>query len=82
MVNVIAELMACTDCLMLVANDEPSDDRPNLETEIAAHLELEPCQHIACGDSDQDDEFSWRPCECCGSPLGGARSQLVLLQCT
>jgi hypothetical protein len=81
MVRVICTLMACQDCAMLVANGEPSEERPELEREIAAHLALEPLQHIVSGDSDADDEFSWRPCECCGSRLGGSRHQLALLDC-
>lgn len=25
------------------------------------------------------DEFSWRPCQCCGTSLGGARWQFAVL---
>jgi hypothetical protein len=64
-----------------VANGELPDGRPELEREIAAHLELEPLQHIVSGDFDADEEFSWTPCECCGSRLGGRRSQIVLMDC-
>lgn len=78
--KLICTLMACQDCLTLVANGEPADGRPGLEAEIAAHLELEPLQHLICGESDHDEEFSWQPCECCGSKLGGSRHQLALMQ--
>jgi hypothetical protein len=73
-------LMACVDCLMFVANgDEPEDESIDLGACITAHLDLRPLQHLVCGDSEQDDEFSWRACECCGSTLGGSRHQLFLL---
>lgn len=35
--------------------------------------------HICAGDSDKDDEFAKRPCDCCGSKLHGARYHCVVL---
>jgi hypothetical protein len=79
MVKIIDTFMACADCVLLVANGEPCDARPYLKSEISNHLRLEPLQHLYMGDSDQNEECSWTPCQCCGSRLGGSRSQLVLL---
>lgn len=31
-------------------------------------------------ESWSEDWFSWRPCECCGSPLGGNRNRLSILE--
>lgn len=28
---------------------------------------------ITTDDNDWEEYFSWQPCECCGSPLGGSR---------
>lgn len=74
------ELSACVDCLFFVANgDVPEDDNGELETAIMDNLGAEDVRHLVCGDSDQDDEFSWSACECCGSRLGGSRHQLIVL---
>jgi hypothetical protein len=78
MVEVVSELMACQDCLLYVANGDVPEDGRDIEADIQAEIGA-PSGRLACGDSDKDDEFSWRPCECCGSPLGGSRHHLVLL---
>lgn len=81
MVKVVNELMACTDCMLYVANgDLPEDDTGQLEEAIGEWLDLSVHQHLVCGDSDKDEDFSWHQCECCGSKLGGSRHQLVLLE--
>ena len=81
MAHVIFELSACVDCLMFVANGEVPDARPNLATEIGGHLGLQTMQHLVCsGGEDDGEEFSWSACECCGSPLGGSRHHLAVLQ--
>lgn len=73
-------LMACADCLMLVANgDLPEDDNGELERGIANNLG-DDTKWLCCGDSDADDEFSWSACECCGSKLGGSRHQLCIVR--
>jgi len=79
-ITILDNLMACDDCLMLVVNSEPPDNRPDIELDIAVHLGLAPRQHLACGDSDNDIEFTWRACQCCGSTLGGRRNELVLFE--
>jgi hypothetical protein len=74
-------LMACTDCLMFIANgDEPEDNGNQWSADnIARHWP--PYQYnLCCGDSDNDDDFSWQPCECCGSRLGGSRHEIVAIE--
>jgi len=85
--RVVSELMACMDCMLYVANGDIPDDYSPDSTEslpelIQAHLGLtsSPQQYLVCGDSEHDDEFSWRPCECCGSRLGGSRHALAILE--
>ena len=69
------EYRACLDCLLLVANGDGTDEHAEAMTK-----RIGPLAHLVCGDSDQDDEFSWAPCECCGSRLGGSRHQLIMLE--
>jgi hypothetical protein len=72
-------MMACQDCLVFIANgDEPEDSDWCAEL-ISAHIGRD-SGFVCCGDSDQDDEFSWSPCECCGSQLGGSRHQLCVVR--
>jgi len=74
------ELAACADCLLFVANgDAPEDDNGELAAAILANLGADDARNLCCGDTDQDDEFSWRACDCCGSTLGGSRHQLICL---
>jgi len=75
------ELMSCIDCLMVVANGEyPEDPTNNIGDRIMANLG-DDRHHLCCGDSDLDQEFSWSACQCCRSPLGGSRHQLIVLEC-
>jgi hypothetical protein len=85
------EVMCCTDCLMIVANDDASGLDYYLESEAATKREahIRECidalcksvegGYLACGDGEDDEEFSWHGCDVCGSGLGGTRHQLVLL---
>ena len=78
MVKITDTLMACEDCLFYVANGDLPDGNPYFEDAIRAAIGV-PSGWLCVGDSDADEEFSWAPCECCGSQLGGSRHQLVLL---
>lgn len=49
-------------------------------------LDLEECCNVCDGLGRIDegptadtDEFSWRPCDCCGSKLGGSRHRCAIL---
>ncbi|WP_445000250.1 hypothetical protein [Halomonas mongoliensis] len=83
------DFMVCTDCLMIIANDDASGLDYSLgeeEAEVREHEILEAIAEIqreegqiAVGDSGKDDEFSSSPCACCGTRLAGARHHCVLL---
>jgi hypothetical protein len=77
--EILDSLMACDDCLMYVVNDELPADYPGLREDIWAHLDLTPDRYLALGHIDAEEEFSWRPCECCGSTLGGRRNEIILI---
>ena len=81
--------MVCQDCLMMLANDDASGlDYDYDEKEAVRRLKAindgvqeaagEGC-YIVCGDSEQDEEFSTSPCDCCGDRLAGSRHHCVLL---
>ncbi|MCE0732429.1 hypothetical protein LWH48_06385 [Halomonas sp. G15] len=83
------DFMVCTDCLMIIANDDATgldyslgeDEAEAREREIReaiAEIQREQGQ-IAVGDSDKDDVFSAGPCACCGTRLAGARHHCVIL---
>lgn len=77
--------MVCTDCIMIIANDDASsfdyhygDEADERETDVREAInEVE--GHIVPGDEDKDQDFSWNPCHCCGSTLGGSRHHCTVL---
>jgi hypothetical protein len=44
----------------------------------AVNAAVGPDHHLALGDGEED-YFSWAPCQCCGSTLGGNRYLLNLI---
>ena len=72
----VLELSVCADCIGYIANGElPPDTTPARNREI-----VDGCAQfkgLCAGDSDQDDEFSWRPCDTCRTRLGGTRHQAI-----
>lgn len=78
MATIIDTLSACQDCLFYVANGDEPDDGRDIEADIQATLG-HASGLLCCGDSDQDDEFSWSSCQCCGSTLGGSRHQIIVM---
>src|SRR5690554_1579793 len=83
------DFMVCTDCLMIIANDDASglayslgeeeaEAREREIREAIAEIQREEGQ-IAVGDSDRDEEFTSRPCACCGMRLAGPRHHCVIL---
>ena len=80
MFKAVHKMMACTDCLMWVANgDEPEGDTEWNAYKIDAIWPPKQFD-LACGDTENDHDFSWSPCECCGSRLGGSRHELIALE--
>ncbi|MDZ7854201.1 MAG: hypothetical protein U5L98_16590 [Halomonas sp.] len=83
------EFMVCTDCLMIIANDDASGLDYSLGEEEGAAREQEIRKaiaviqreegQIAVGDGDRYVEFSSRPCACCGIRLAGPRHHFVIL---
>jgi len=83
------DFMVCTDCLMIIANDDASgldyslgeaeaEAREQEIREAIAEIQREEGQ-IAVGDSGRDDEYTSSPCPCCGTRLAGARHHCVIL---
>lgn len=74
--------LICVDCGMLAANGGDSGmDTETAAACYAAMAELAADGYVlAMGDTDRDHEFSWSPCRCCDSPLGGYRFHAVLLE--
>ena len=78
-------LDACTDCVMLVANDEVTDgDGNNVTAEHAAKViaylgipRVLTYLALAC-EPDCEGWFSWSRCDVCGDWLGGDRHPMVL----
>src|SRR5690554_5571867 len=83
------DFMVCTDCLMIIANDDASGLDYSLGEEEAEVREQEIRRAITeiqreegqidVGDSDRDNEFSPSPCACCGTRLAGARHHCAIL---
>ena len=72
------DVWCCVDCLMLVANDDASgmDD----ETEAKCRAGINAIDgYLVCNDNDDDEEFSRRSCDVCGSTLEGSRHHLAIL---
>jgi hypothetical protein len=77
--QVIRDLMVCTDCASILANADTSgiDDADVLK---ACEKGVEALgTNVCAGDSSQDDEFSWSACDCCSGGLGGYRYHFVKL---
>jgi hypothetical protein len=78
----------CEDCFMLEATGDATSFDYHYEG-AEADRRLKECEdgmvgltrdggHLSAG--EQTDGFSRSPCECCGSPLAGARYSLYLLK--
>jgi hypothetical protein len=72
----------CVDCLVYIAN---GDTPPEMnEEDTVAWLDgiwrRHPTGHLVptC-EEDCEGHFSWRPCDCCGSNLGGDRHPFAVL---
>jgi hypothetical protein len=73
------DLQVCHDCIMYIANGDLPDDNPaNWQPEQVDRAWQG--YQLALGDSDKDDEFSWSPCEGCGSRLAGNRFHCVAIE--
>ena len=59
------EAYVCPDCLIWIANGEVPESPKGWIPDSSVWWSV--------GDSEKDDEFSNRACECCQSPLAGTR---------
>jgi hypothetical protein len=70
------ELSVCSDCLIMVANNDPSGiDERDYKRVTSAVRALGP-HAVADG---EDLGFSWRDCECCQG-LAGERYKVAILE--
>lgn len=71
-----ADYWVCDDCRMIIVNDDASglseEEAEKREKEIREGI-AEIGVPLAYLGEDWDEEFSTRPCECCGSRLAGTR---------
>lgn len=74
------DVLVCVDCGFYLANGVAEDDEDHTATYAALDRNWKGYV-IVNGDSDKDHEFSWSPCEGCGSKLGGARMHCVAWKC-
>ena len=80
MVTVKKSLSVCKDCFDLVAFGNESLDyiEPSAAEKCKAGLEaLYPEGYVTTGDEDYG--FSYSPCQCCKSRLGGDRHELLVM---
>jgi hypothetical protein len=69
------DLFVCVDCGFYIAYGEVENPDPRWnEKDAGARWDG---YVVVNGDSDKDHEFSWSPCEYCGSTLGGTRMHCV-----
>ena len=73
------EYWSCVDCIMAIGNgDFPDDQAARLAMlENFAFIERNGKGSLFVGNDDRD--FSWSPCETCGSTLGGSRHLVGLV---
>lgn len=67
---------ACDDCVIAIANDDYSGLLDFRAREIRAGIAAAP-GYLVVG--DDRDEFSFSPCDVCGSRLGGARTDVGVM---
>ena len=73
-------LDACIDCVQAAVNSEfPEDDSERERIERALTEWADEGYPIITTADDEEEFFSWSPCEVCGSHLGGARLAMVAL---
>ncbi len=73
-------LWVCVDCLVFIANGElPEDDGARAAVLAGVEREAVAGGHWAVTGEDDDREFSWHACACCGSDLGGSRHRCAVL---
>jgi hypothetical protein len=83
-------LSGCSDCRLFIANGDQPEDDDTLPARIDAEWSVsdETCDQYGAVrgslwfdivDGGEHVGFSWKPCECCGSHLGGDRYSLTAI---
>lgn len=73
----------CVDCLFVIANNDwPEDEARRAEVAEGIARWSEEGWELVCGDAENDHDFLWARCECCGSTLGGSRHEIGTLSVT
>ena len=71
------DLSICTDCLMAAVNDEWPEDEARATEVREGFAELAREGMSAPIHNGDDEHFSWSPCDCCRTSLGGERHDAV-----
>src|SRR5687768_1144789 len=83
MIDRIDTLWVCQDCMVVLETDETGlDDARQAEVETAITKLTAGGKQLLSDNSEEEgrDEFSWKPCHCCRSPLGGSRYRYGFFQ--
>lgn len=73
--DTMTNLRVCIDCGFYVCYGEVENPDPSWSAE-ACEAGMDGFERVTNG-SDEDDCFSWRACDLCGSHLGGTRMHCV-----
>jgi hypothetical protein len=74
-------IMLCEECYFATEiGDMPEDAERAAEVEAGMVRTLPKGAWLSSGDSDNREDFSWAPCECCGSRLGGSRHEAFICE--
>jgi hypothetical protein len=77
----IIKLEGCTDCIMYLANGELPEEDVNGWSPEAVERKWKGYQVVVAGDENSEENFSWQPCDVCGSTLGGNRFPCAAWKC-
>ena len=74
------DLYFCEDCFLTIEQGQyPDDIDEKREKEISAGLNAWAKEGYLVHPGKEPIEFSWVPCDCCGSTLGGHREEYAVL---
>ncbi len=84
-VRVVDGQWVCVDCLFFIANGDLPDDTEAAARVVTGVEQQAPYVWVCDGPHENEEEgvdtkdFSWTPCYCCGSDLGGSRHRTALI---
>lgn len=78
---IVDNLVFCTDCTIAAVNDDFSGIEDDQQyADIMTGLERLGKIGAVYHAGQEPDEFSSRPCDCCGSRLAGSREYFIILK--